>query len=337
MPTPLPEVDRTLHDSLVHLVREHGPLDLRTLARRARLTAGRPAVDETTVSAVVATGTLLVERPDGRVTYLGDVLDGIVLTHRVRGSLRDRTDLWLGRGVQPFLAMAVLEPLPLASGGEARLAETPDPVLLGPDGWLPPAEHGDLVALQWSAGQLHLRLVDPAELPGPAEEDGVRRLLSAHCRTERWWSDGDEDWVRNALLLEALGRARLEDPQLLSTPHTPLDQLLYDPLSRDPQAHWRDTAALRQADCVSFFVEGMPFGLDRELRHRAERYGMTFDQFLITLLGHLAWRTPFAEDLEPWEDWWPEEASRTRSSVTPLRLATAAEPTSGGSHPDQAG
>jgi hypothetical protein len=337
MPTRIPDVDHRLHDTLVALVRKHGPLDLRTLTRRARLTAGRPNVDETAVAAVVETGTLLVVRPDGRVVYLGDVLDGIVLTHRVRGSLRGRTDLWLGRGVQPFLTMGVVAPLPLASGGEARLAETGDPVLFGPEGWLPPAEHGDLIALHWNAGQLSVRLVDPGELPGPEEEDAVRRLLSEHCRAERWWKGDDEDWVRNALLLEALGRARLEDPQLLTTPHVPLDQLLYDPLSHDPGAHWRDTAALRQVECVGFYVDGLPVALDRELRHRAEHYGMTMDQFIIALLGHLAWRTPFAEDLEPWDSWWPEERSRTGSTVTTLRLATDNERSSGRPHPDEAG
>lgn len=337
MPIPMPAVDHDLHDTLVALVREHGPLDLHTLSRRARLTAGRPDIDVDGVAALVETGTLLVARPDGRVAYLGDVLDGIVLTHRVRGSLHGRTDLWLGRGVQPFLTMAVVAPLPLVSGGVARLAETDDPVLLGPEGWLPPAEHGDLIALQWSEGRLAVRLVDPAELPGPAAEDAVRRLLSERCRAERWWKGDDEDWVRNALLLEALGRARLEDPQLLSTPHAPLDQLLYDPLSHDPRAHWRDTAALRQVESVGFYVEGMPIGLDRELRQRAERYGMTFDQFVIAVLGHLAWRTPFAEDLEPWEDWWPDETPGRGTTVTPLRLAPDGEGAPGTSHPDQTG
>lgn len=39
MPTSLPDVDHGLHDTLVALVREHGPLDLRTLTRRVRLLA----------------------------------------------------------------------------------------------------------------------------------------------------------------------------------------------------------------------------------------------------------------------------------------------------------
>ncbi len=39
MPTSLPDVDHRLHDTLVALVRAHGPLDLRTLTRRVRLLA----------------------------------------------------------------------------------------------------------------------------------------------------------------------------------------------------------------------------------------------------------------------------------------------------------
>ncbi|HET6560284.1 MAG TPA: hypothetical protein VFG72_00265 [Marmoricola sp.] len=45
-----------------------------------------------------------------------------------------------------------------------------------------------------------------------------------------------------------------------------------------------------------------------ELDARARRYGMSFAQYVIAVLGHLAWRTPFAEDMEPWEDWDPERA-----------------------------
>jgi hypothetical protein len=319
----MPKLDDSLLDVLVPLVRQHGPLDLRTLARKARIASGRRDLDLVAVETLVDSCTALVERPDGRVVYLGDVLDGIVLTHRVRGSLRDRTDLWLGQGVQPFLAMACLHPLPLATGGEATLTDTADhPVLLGPPGWLPPAEPGDLVALSWADGRLAVRLVDPDELAGPAEEDAVRRLLSERCRAERWWHD-DEEWARRALLIQALSVARLEDPELLSTPHAPLDQLLYDPLGPDARAHWRDVAAWRQPDCVAFSVQGMPAALDAELRRRAERYGMTFDQFVIAILGHLAWRTPFAEDLEPWEHWVPDQPDRPPASITPLRLADA--------------
>ncbi|GAA1139784.1 hypothetical protein [Nocardioides aquiterrae] len=319
MPIPLPDIDETLHDRLVGAVRRDGPTDVATLTRRVRLAAGDHRVTETAVRVVLDSATLLVHRPDGRVAWLGDVLDGIVLTHRVRGSLADRCDLWLGQSVQPFLAMAALEPLPLATGGEARIADTLDPVLIGPPGWLPAAEAGDLVSLTWTRGRLSVGVVPPDEVAGPAEEEAVRCLLGERCRTELWWAAGDDDWVRHALLIRALSSVRLEDPDFLSTPHAPLDQLLYDPLGSDPRHHWRDVAAWRPEGAVSFAIAGMPMALDIELRHRAERYGMTLDQFVIAILGHLAWRTPFAEDLGPWEDWVPEDARPREARVAHLR------------------
>ncbi|MHB1474189.1 MAG: hypothetical protein ACYCV4_11325 [Dermatophilaceae bacterium] len=51
----------------------------------------------------------------------------------------------------------------------------------------------------------------------------------------------------------------------------------------------------------------MPEALDVELRHRAEKYGMSHDQLVIAMLGHLAWRTPFAEDMGPWDAWDPDQ------------------------------
>ncbi len=330
MPTAHPVIDHDLHDRLVALVCERGPLDVAALTRHARLARGNHRVDEHAVTAVLDSATLLVMRPDGRVAYLGDVLDGIVLTHRVRGSLHGRTDLWLGQGVQPFIAMAVLAPLPLATGGEARLGETLEPVLLGPSGWLPPAEPGDLLALHWKDGLLSVRVVEPGELATPAQEDEVRRVLGERCRTELWWDAREDDWVRNSLLLRALGVARLENPDLLSTPHAPLNQLLYDPLGPDTRTHWRDIAAWRQTECVGFAISGMPMALNRELRHRAERYGMTLDQFVIAILGHLAWRTPFAEDLEPWDDWIPDDVRPSRARVVPLRVANSPDPDAAG-------
>jgi hypothetical protein len=56
--------------------------------------------------------------------------------------------------------------------------------------------------------------------------------------------------------------------------------------------------------------------LHREIEHRARRYGMSFDQYVIAVLGHLAWRTPFAEDLEPEESWYPDRADL--ASVSPI-------------------
>lgn len=64
-----------------------------------------------------------------------------------------------------------------------------------------------------------------------------------------------------------------------------------------------DTAAWNAGEVVSFSVAGMPEYLYGELDRRATKYGMSFDRFVVATLGHCAWRTPFAEDLGPWESW----------------------------------
>ena len=67
-------------------------------------------------------------------------------------------------------------------------------------------------------------------------------------------------------------------------------------------------------ESVSISLQGMPVGLHNELSRRADLFGMTLDQYVIAVLGHLGWRTPFAEDLEPWDGWAPVE----EGTVTPL-------------------
>jgi hypothetical protein len=99
----------------------------------------------------------------------------------------------------------------------------------------------------------------------------------------------------------------LEVPTAFAEPRTPLDELLRDPLHEAHRHHWRDMAAWRQVNTVSFSVVGMPEGLHLELTRRARLYGMSFDEYVIAVLGHLAWRTPFAEEMEPWESWGPDE------------------------------
>lgn len=109
-------------------------------------------------------------------------------------------------------------------------------------------------------------------------------------------------------MVRALLYARIADPGLLSAPHLPLDELLYLSLEQDSDIHyWRDRAAVMDGS-VSFSVHCMPFALYREMNLRAQRYGMSLDQYVVAVLGHLAWRTPFADDLEPWENWLPDRA-----------------------------
>jgi hypothetical protein len=63
---------------------------------------------------------------------------------------------------------------------------------------------------------------------------------------------------------------------------------------------------------------------------------MTLDQFVVAILGHLAWRTPFAEDIGPWEDWVPENARPRAARVAHLR-PIGEDATSGDPGPGAAG
>ena len=307
-------IDHDLHDALVDLVSAHGPHPLSWLARRIRRERRDPRIDESAVLRITECATLLVVRPDGLVAFLGDVLDGIVLTHRVRGSLAGRNDLWLGPGAQPLLAMAAYRPLPLARGGEARIAESLEPALVGPPGWLPAAARGDVVGLRWYAGQLDVSRLDPDQLAGPVEQRHVRTLLAERCNAELWLTGDDPD-VRAGRIVRALGLARLEDPALLSAPHPPLDELLPDPAEAHGSNHWPHLAAARPTGST------MPRELDLELRRRAEQYGLTVDQFVSAILAR---RTPAVHEVGPPDRWLPEGRVPSNLVLFPGRAETSA-------------
>ena len=317
-PEQIHDIDHALHDFLSSTVRRQGPQELAWLARRARRERRDARITEDTVAAMVDRSTLLVWHLDGRVRHLRDVMDGIVLTHRARANLEGREDLWLDASCQPLLNLLAEEPLPLASGGFVRRATSGHEALLGPAGWLPPVRRFELVGLRLLDGTLRVEAVAETDLPDLVEQQRVRALIADHYKRERWWSGNEDLESRPAELVGALTLARMEVPDLLSTPYPPLAELLHNPLEQDLDEHfWRDLGATQQLESVSFWLEGMPAALDMELTARARLYGMSMSQFVIALLGHLAWRTPFAEDCGPWEHWDPQQAAR----VVPLRPA----------------
>jgi hypothetical protein len=199
----------------------------------------------------------------------------------------------------------------LDGSGSVRLAVSGQDVLVGPLGWLPPVGRHGVLGLRIDAGRLSAVPVDEGDFPSLREQERVRKLLAHHYRVERWYAGEDDLESRPGETVRALALARQEDPDLLSTPYPPLDELLYLSLQRDCDMHyWRDRAAIVPST-VSFSIQSMPEALHRELAHRAERYGMSVDQYVIAVLGHLAWRTPFAEDVGPWDDWDPGRTSRS--------------------------
>ncbi len=315
------EVDHALHDGVVQLVREQGPQPLSWLTPRARRLRKDARIDEQAVIRVIESSTVLVSTVGGRIAWLGDVLDGIVLTQRARAPLGNRTDLWCRVALQPFLNLAAFGPLPLAGGGEVTRMHSGEDVLVGPAGWLPDVPRFGLVGLRWTDGRLRAEEVDADQLPGAEQVQGVRALVAGHYRRERWWGDADDLESRPGELVRALTLAKMEDPELLTTPYPPLDEMLYNPLDcAVDDHHWRDFAAARGSESVSRHLQDIPVALHMELEARADRYGMSFDQFVIAILGHLAWRTPFAEDCEPFDDFWdPDRTPKPTLATLPSR------------------
>ncbi len=302
-------IDHRLHDQLVVLVLEHGPQRLEWLTRRARRDLRDARIDEQAVIDAIMPSTVLVPRPTGEIDHALALLEGQVLTHRVRAPLRGRTDLWLGMGVQPLLNLATFRPLQLAdgSGGVCR-AEPGYDALIGPPGWLPEVDRHQLVGLRIVDQQLVVEQVHEEDLPAPEEQLRVRQMMSSIYARENFLQSGDDLSTRPAEVARTISLALLEDPELFATPYPPLDELLHNPLNRDVDLdHWRWVAVSQQCETVGFWLDGIPTSLHIELTARARTYGMTDAQFIVALLSTLAWRTPFAEDLEPWSDWDPDQ------------------------------
>lgn len=287
-------------EALARRIRRHGPLGARRLS------------DEDADS--VLSGPTLVGLPDGRASHLLHVLDQQWFSQRVRASTAGRDDLWVTSALAPLVTVLVEDPVPLRSGGELAVAAHFQQAVIGPAGWLPAVPAGGIVALRIVDGAVEVRAV-PELATSLAQDQSVRELLARHYRNESWHVD-DEPTTR-LTLTRAVSASVLEVPDLFAEPRTPLDELLHDPLE-DAHGHcWRDTAAWRGEGTMSFAVQGMPQALYAELSRRADVYGMSFDQFVVAVLGHLAWRTPFAEDLEPFDDWLP--AAEVQSEPRRLR------------------
>jgi hypothetical protein len=294
-----------------------GPAEPDWLARRLRHEFKDARLTSEKVAATVDAATVFVGRPDGRVCRLLDVLEGQTLTHRVTASTADRRDLWTNLSLQPLLVSAMFEPIPLDTGGELVAAEFGHDALLGPEGWLPEVPPGGLLAIGVKDGHVHVEALPHGVTASPEHEQRVRATVARHVRDEGWWSM-DANPNRVAELNRAIGHALVEDPDLFRVPVSPLVELLHDVLSEHSRRHlFDDTAAWEAGEVVSFTVAGMPEYLYGELSRRANKYGMSLDRFIVATLGHAAWRTPFAEDLGPWEEWDLEGSARI-ASVHPL-------------------
>lgn len=280
----------------------------------ARIRCWGPLPGDAVDSGVAFSAPTLVGLPDGRVSHLVHVLEGQWFCQRVRACTTGRRDLWVTSALAPITTVLIEGDLPLVSGGLAQMAEHLHTAILGPPGWLPEVQAGGLLGLRLVGGSLEIAVADESDLPPSAAAD-VRNLIARHYRNEFWWVD-DEPTVRHTLT-RAIAASVLEDPTLLTNQRPPLDELLIDPLQEAFRTHWRDASAWRAGENVSFCISGMPSALHSEIARRAAVYGMSEDQYVILALGHLAWRTPFAEDMEPWDSWFPEAPIAKVLPLTP--------------------
>jgi hypothetical protein len=256
-------------------------------------------------------GCLLHPLPDGRWAHALHLFEGMTLTQRVGARLAGRTDLHVTASLDPVLALAREAPLELRGGGIVRQSPTLPEVVIGPGGWLPDAEPGAYLVVRFANGQLEVSTQPDVDSSFEAARH-VREVLAHQIKTDDFDVPG-----RQLDMTFTLARGRIEDPNLLSSAMSPLDELLYEPIDERRAEIWRDLMACRQDETISFCIEGMPEALCGELNRRAAHYGMTADQFVILTLGHLAWRTPFAEDMAPFDSW------VTDYGVAPARLRLA--------------
>lgn len=291
-----------MDDSLSLYLRFHGPQSPRQIALRYGVCLPAEATLDQCIDRVAdlgedVTGSLSLVYPlvDGRLAHALHILDGIVLTHRATARTHGRRDIWASPSIRTLLDLTEESPLALAGGGRCERSPSWGAALIGPEGWLPEVEPGELLGFRLTGEVLSVEKV--TEIVD--DEPTVRRVRGNLARKTRYDADGQH----HVDLTICLVTGRLEDPDLLRAPMAPLDELLYEPVDYRRPELFRELMAWRQDESVSFTIEGMPEGLHSELSGRAQHYGMSFDAFVIAVLGHLAWRTPFAEDMGPWEGW----------------------------------
>lgn len=286
--------------SLSWYLRLRGPATPESIALRFGIATPSPSstydvLDAIFMSRELGDLHLVLPLADGRLTHVIHVFDELVLTQAATAPTAGRTDFWAGPSLRPIVDLAREAPLALAGGGRCECSPAYADVLLGPPGWLPVVAPGHLLAFRLKAGVLDVstveRLHDDVECERRVRENLARKI------------GYDDDGPRRIDLTLTLAAGRLENPHLLSEPMRPLDELLHEPTDERTPEIWRELMAWRQDNTVSFSVTGMPEALHMELQGRARHYGMSFDQFVIAVLGHLAWRTPFAEDMEPFDSW----------------------------------
>lgn len=326
------------------LIVRSGPLPLDHLAchvRDAGLSKARNP--ETPVRTALGRADDILELPDGRFDAARRMLDGAVLTHRVRAATTGRRVLFAGPELALFDQLFAAGPVPLASGGEVRRGSGEIDGLVGPDGWLPEVGADTLLAVRFAAGAISVEPVraEPAALTERA--DRMRAALARHgpaadvrpgARTSSWsgqWAyTGPDDWPGigrageewRRRLLRATLRALHELPDLLSEPMPPLDEVLGFPEISWSQA-WQEHARSHDlhggpaARSVRLVLPAVPQSLRDALGRMAGAAGIPVEELAVLQLAAASyrWEGPCRHDAE--QAWLDRFAQQERGRTQP--------------------
>jgi hypothetical protein len=277
---------RRIADFCADHITAHGPVTLAALAEAARSAdITRARYPESAVLTGIRDDKRLVARPDGRWDTSVRLLDGAVLTHRIRFQTRDRQEVYAGRELGPLQLAFDSGGLPLATGGVVEVSRSGMPAWRGPDGWLPVVEAGSLLAFQLTSGKLS---VQPVSIDADAGAERAEFLRTTLARHARWLDTGHYSSV-GVPLTRALLSALVEVPDLLAEPVPPLDEVLRLPPAPWADAWTREIVASAQ-DGDTLVVPGVPHGLAVELRERARLNGISVGEYVVVQLAAIAWR-----------------------------------------------
>jgi hypothetical protein len=292
-------------------INSSGPLspdDLAPAAVAAGLTRSVGAV-----RSALRQSPVLFQLPDGRFDTVRRMLDGAVLTHRVRYATRGRQVLFAGPELALLDLLLVHEgSLPLASGDAITSSIGEFGGWCGPPDWLPDIRADSLLAFRFRSGRLSVAaMLEEPSSSGPATER-LRVVLKRCLRSGDDLAPSQSHHTLSALMLRALA----EVPELLHEPLPPLDEILQ--LGRE---HWGRDWLLdsgEPSDDPGFVrggqrvvLEGLPSTLVSALRRDARNLGVSLGELTVLLLSAATYRTamPCRHDAE--EAWSSAPASRS--------------------------
>lgn len=300
------------------LIVRSGPLPLDELAERvsaAGLTTARKP--ETTVKSALSRSSGIIRLPDGRYDAVRRMLDGSVLTHRVRAATTGRNVLFAGHELEPFDELFAAGPLPLVSGGEVRRSASDMMGLYGPPGWVPDVPADTLLALRFGAGVLAVTAVEDSAETMDRRAGRLLGVVSRHLGTKderpaASWRYGYDEWPDytrtltgwRRILSHGLLRALAECPDLLAEPMPPLDEVLRLPEMSWGEV-WADQDRLRHGVSspqrgVTLTLHGVPEGLRTALQQQATSSRTPLGEFVVLQLAAATyrWETPCRHDAE---------------------------------------